>query len=161
MEDMNQREIKRGEIYYIEELESGVFTKKRPWVIVGNDLGNKSAKHVIAAPMTATHKRSMGTHVKIYSSPRPSTVCCEDIQVVLKSQVREYVGTATEEEMRKIERAILFALGMERESKPGDALILEPNSIIIKDEKPPEVIRLEAERDIYKSMCKELLEKLG
>ncbi len=43
------------------------------------------------------------------------------------------------------------------EAQWEESLILEPGSVVITEQKPEALIRLEAERDIYKELYMELL----
>ncbi len=87
----------------------------RPVVIIQNDKGNETSATVIVIPITGKIKRSMQTHVILGTDTgllRESTVLCEQIQTIDKSQLRRKVGAVSKaEDIKAIRRALCITLG--------------------------------------------------
>ncbi len=109
--------VKRGEIYYadlspvIGSEQGGV----RPVVIVQNDIGNKYSPTTIVAPITSRKKARIPTHVLIDNPclKCKSLILLEQIRIVDKSRLGEYIGTLTVEESEKLDTAITKSLDVE------------------------------------------------
>ncbi len=89
---------------------------KRPVVIVQNNMGNANSGSVIAVIVTASHKKSLPTHVTLYQSHglrRKSTALCEHIVTVDKSCLLNYMGTTVNTEAgRQIDEALKISLAL-------------------------------------------------
>ncbi len=109
----------RGQIYHVSQ---GTTTGSeqaggRPAVIVSNDNGNTHSTVVEVVFLTTKKKHWMPTHVPVRSAQRPSTALCEQIQTVDKERLLRYIGNASEQEMRMINRALAVSLGLSWENK--------------------------------------------
>lgn len=140
--------MKRGEIYYIypRATTGAEIAKGRPGVIVSNDLLNKS--RVVEVVFLTTHpKPDLPTHAAINSASRPSTAVCEQINTVAIERIGDKMGECTPEEMAAIDRALLASLGITRTAhydRPSSSALVE---------------RLTAERDIYRKLTQDLINK--
>ena len=113
---MKEREIKRGEIYYVDlnpvrgSEQGGV----RPCIVIQNAAGNKFSPTIIVAAITGRRKKRLPTHVLIQTGvlPRESVILLEQIRSVDKCRVYRYMGKISETQMRAVERAIDISLGM-------------------------------------------------
>ena len=107
-------DIKRGKIYYanlsgsIGSEEKGV----RPVLIIQNDVGNEFGKTTIVAPLTTKFKQNnLPMHVPIIiKNLRYSLVMLEQIRVLDKSRLLEYVGRLREKDIQKIDNALKISL---------------------------------------------------
>lgn len=164
----DKKKVERGDIFYVESIynEEGSEQKAgRPAVVVSNDIGNEHAPLVTLVYLTTAPKNYQPTHVTIRSAPRISTALCEQITTVAKSRLGSYMSTCTKAEMDQIGIAIEIALGIEVGSQNPKEIVKE-----VFVEKPVEVpappadncelIKAQAERDIYKQMYSDLLAKL-
>ena len=84
----------------------------RPAIIFSSDEQNRSSREVEVVFLTTKKKNLMPTHVPVDSAPDPSIALCEQIQTVDKWRIKEYLGTATWEEMEKIDQALAISLGL-------------------------------------------------
>lgn len=145
------REFKRGDIYYIKNIEGAVDSEQkgtRPAVIVSNNIGNKHSPNIsIAYLTTAEKKNQLPTHVEINSAKEKSIVLCECIKEVSKSRVLEYIGKVTAGEMELINRALAISLGLVYEQKQDD--LISDNELVIEAEKKKSEIT-----DIQKRLIK-------
>ena len=108
--------MKRGEIYYInpyKNVEGSEQRPNRPAVIVSNDTNNLFSETVEIVYLTTKPKRNLPTHVRISSSPKPSTALCEQVTTVSVNRLQHLRGECTPEEMNAIDRAMMVSLGIE------------------------------------------------
>ena len=90
---------------------------RRPVLILQNDIGNKFSSTVIVATITSqTNKAKLPTHVEIsakdYGLNRDSLILLEQIRTVDKSRLEDYKTTLTDEDMKKVDQAMLISLGI-------------------------------------------------
>ena len=92
---------------------------KRPVLIIQNDMGNKYSPTTLVVPLTTNTKDNYPFHVKlssaIYNLKADSTVMCEQVTVLDKSDIFDCLDEVSDLHMRKIEEAIKISLGMEGE----------------------------------------------
>ena len=110
--------MKRGEIYYVEPSkqyqETGSEQRaNRPAIIVSNDLNNENSQTVEMVYLTTQPKKELPTHVQINCNGRISTALCEQISTVAVERLQNYMGTCTDDEMGKINDAIMISLGVD------------------------------------------------
>lgn len=113
------KEIKRGQFWYCDfgavmGSEQGGF---RPCMILQNDVGNAHSGTTIVAPLTtSTTKAILPTHVAISKGngnlPADSTILCEQLKVIDKKRLVEYIGTAGEGVIHKVNIAAKVAIGV-------------------------------------------------
>ena len=141
---------KRGEIFYIIKDSAQVGSEiyhGRPAVIVSNDFLNATAAVVEVVFLTTQPRKEMGTHVKINSTGRTSTACCEQITSVAVEKLGDYVCSCTDQEMQEIDVAIARSLALT--PNPPREMVLRPS-----------VTQAEFERDFYKTQYENLISKL-
>ena len=115
-EDM-QRRIRRGDIYwakipYVQNLNIVVC---RPAIIVSNDIGNERSDNVIVVPVTTQKKHlDLPTNVPIGDNiTRESSVAvCEQIRVLCKDNLGDYIGHLDRKRMNKVTEAMKVAVGI-------------------------------------------------
>lgn len=107
--------IKRGDIYYIE---SGGYTTGseqrpgRPAIVVSNDKNNEHSATLEVVYLTTQPKHDLPTHVTIRSTSRESIALCEQITSVAVERFGDYHGRVTEQELTRIETAMMISLGL-------------------------------------------------
>lgn len=183
------RDIKRGEMFYIGRGSVSYIGSEqhsdRPAVVVSNDRNNENSNVIEVVYMTTQPKVNLPTHVTVRSTGRPSIVLCEQVYSVSTERIGTYIGECTEKEMENIDIALMISLQLDRgikTSKKYDETIKEQQEEIDyyrkkirameetwkekKNAKPEitasseETIRLQTERDTYKTMYEQLLNKL-
>ncbi|MCL1806775.1 MAG: type II toxin-antitoxin system PemK/MazF family toxin [Oscillospiraceae bacterium] len=114
------RAIKRGEIYYAALSGGQGFEQDgmRPVVIIQNDVGNRYSPTTLIAPITSSlTKRKLPTHVLISSCesglPRASNVLCEQIRVIDKNRLMNYVSDLDGRKMTEVNEAISISFGID------------------------------------------------
>lgn len=175
--------MKRGEIYYIKTTyreEGSEQRADRPAVIVSNDKNNQHSDTVEVVYLTTKPKKDLPTHAFTRSTLTPSTILCEQIFTVSKQRVEAWIGELTESEMRAVDAALAISLGIDFGTATETKEIMrEPtaeeweamreqakremlqNVTIQVDQTPEpsaELIKAQAERDVYRDLYRELLE---
>lgn len=148
------QEYCRGDIFFITE---GTYTGSeqsggRPGVIVSNDLGNKHSPNVEVVFLTSREKKPMPTHVEVLCKV-PSTALCENIQTVSKERLDTFIRSCTTSEMKNIDHALLCSLGLHAPAAVGGGTQVSTSP-------STEVSKAEIERDLFKSLYEQLLDKV-
>lgn len=114
-----KQEIRRGDVYwYNATLATGHIQGgySRPGVVLQNDTGNRYSPTVVIVPVTTSiHKlHRMPTHASIGElyPDKPSMTEAEQIRVVNRSDLGEYITHLSDEVMRKIEDTVRIELGL-------------------------------------------------
>ena len=118
MESSIFKRIYRGDIYYVDfgnqpgSVEHGV----RPAMVVQNDVGNRYAPTVIVAAITSEIKKlRQPTRIKLgkqFGLTFDSMLLLEQLFTIDKSQLETYVGTASNDFLREIDRSIAVSVGI-------------------------------------------------
>ena len=112
-------DVKRGDIYWV-NLDPVVGTevgKRRPALIISNDVGNKYSDRVIVAPIT-----NKGL-TKVYpievlllqgegGVPENSKVVLDQIRAIDKQRLADYIGRLDADKMKDVDRALRKSLAL-------------------------------------------------
>lgn len=150
-------EILRGDIFIVDS--DGWCTDKkhhRPEVIVSNNSGNHFSDWVEVVFLTSAEKKPLPTHTNVVCRGSIATVLCESIATVHKTKIGEYIRTCTDEETQRIDDALRCSLGLDKDQKehewhPEETTTKEPDT---------DTIKLQTERDLYKKLYEQMLEKM-
>lgn len=147
----------RGDIFFIAHspVSGSEQGGHKPGVIVSNDLANRYSPNVEVVFLTSQEKKPMPTHVPVQCKV-PSTALCENIQTVSKERPDGFVRSCTAEEMKQIDSALLYSLGI-RSASMEEAPQQAANT---PDPKADIQCREEIERDLYKNLYEQLLERV-
>lgn len=108
--------FKRGDVYLanLGNTEGSIQGGTRPVVIIQNNMGNRFSPTLIIAPVTSRMtKKNIPTHVKIKNKlAKESIVLLEQIRTINKSELKNYITTLDENNIKDINRAICVSLGM-------------------------------------------------
>ncbi len=112
------KDIKRSEIYYadLNPVKGSEQGGVRPVLILQNDKGNQHSPTTIVAAITSQlAKAKLPTHVPIQTEglKKDSIILLEQIRVIDKIRITEFVGAADKRTMIAVDRAIIVSLGME------------------------------------------------
>ncbi len=113
--------INRGDLYYanLEDKEAigSEQTGIRPVVILQNDWGNFYSPTVIIAPITSKQKAKLPTHILLKKSKdrleKDSIILAEQIKIIDKKRLKCYTGKLNIEEIKKLDNALIIALGID------------------------------------------------
>lgn len=111
--------VKRGDIYYADfgEVENAVgreLAKRRPVLIIQNNLGNKMSDTTICLCMSSRNK-NIPLHVRFSDTnilKLPSDICAEQIKTIDKCRLQEYMGNVGDRVMKEVDKALVLSLGM-------------------------------------------------
>lgn len=153
---------KRGEIFYIERAGDSYGSEQqagRPAIVVSNDKNNEYSSTLEVVYLTTQPKTELPTHIDIRSTKKNSIALCEQIHTVSVQRVGDFVGNCSEYEMQMIDAALLISLGIDFEKQQE-----ESKQEAVKPETSKEsrdvVVRLTADRDIYKALYEQMLERV-
>ena len=180
-------DIKRGEMFYISRGGASYNGSEqhadRPAVVVSNNKNNENSNVIEIVYMTTQPKTDLPTHVTVRSTGRISTVLCEQVYSVSTERVGTYIGECTDKEMENIDIALMISLQLDggikttkkynetikeqqehedaiAEIEQDAAVYVEENKKIANVASSEETIRLQTERDTYKTMYEQLLNRL-
>ena len=113
------REIKRGEIYYLDldginYSSRFVQQKTRPALIIQNDIGNQRSGTVIVALLTTSVKKPYPFQYQFVLNGRDSVIMCEQIMTVDRDHLLEKTGELTYQQMRELELKLMYSLQLNR-----------------------------------------------
>lgn len=113
-EGENKMEVYRGDIFYVKSNRKDTVkeTTGSPAVVVSNDKGNENSNFVEIVYLTADERNLIPTHVNVMCKV-PSVALCERISNVSKDRLEEYIRSCTDDEMRRINEALMLSLGVE------------------------------------------------
>ena len=115
-------EFKRGDVVFVEntnsntEWETHVVRGNHPAVIIQSQMGNEHSPTLIVAYLSSQLKRvEMKTHVLLtwYDELKPSMIQTEQLATIDKRAVLGYITPLREEDMVRLDRALLASLGMD------------------------------------------------
>jgi len=112
------KEIKRGEIYWVEWVpargseQSGL----RPALVIQNDIGNQYSPNTIVASLTSANVKLYPFMVKVTIKesglPKDSTIDLAMIMTIDKTRLRDKCGELGETKMAEVDKAIKASLGI-------------------------------------------------
>ena len=116
---MNQtvRTVRRGDVY-LADLDPAIGCEQggiRPVLVLQNDIGNLYSPTTIVAAVTAKQtKKKLPVHTPISACMlrTDSTLLLEQIRTIDKCRLKSYLGSASETEMRDIDRALKLSIGL-------------------------------------------------
>lgn len=163
----NLPRVKRGDIFYISipYATGHEMDKDRPGIVVSCNALNDTSPCVVMVMLSASNKRrDLPEHVPIRSTPQESTALCQHIYTVDKSRLGTHLGRCSKSEMAAVDTGIMSGLeldgyGLARADEPPVERAPEP---VIREGAPPsqELVRAEAERDLYRDLYERLLDRV-
>lgn len=173
----------RGDIFYMENTDG---SKKPVIIITPDEILEKNPDYVYTILMTTKEKDQAPTHVEVMCKV-PSVALCERIYGTNVDRIGEYIRSCTKEEIQKVDEAIMLTLGIAENNNAADQERIKQLEEQLAKEKETsdrilakfreeaerynelerekeygndkEYIRAIAERDVYKSMYMDLLER--
>jgi mRNA interferase MazF len=104
--------MKRGEVWLVglDPVVGSETGKRRPAVVVQNDLANSSSPTVTLVPLTTKTDRVFPFQVLIPAGegglPHPSKALCEQVRTVSRQRLERRLGQLTGERMSEIRTAL-------------------------------------------------------
>ena len=117
-------DIKKGDIYYasLNPIIGSEQSGNRPVVVVQNNIGNKYSPTVLIAPITSkvNSKPNLPTHVIIKKNGKithDSIILIEQIRVIDKQRLQEYLCKIEPEKIDEINKAMIEAFDITNKYK--------------------------------------------
>jgi len=106
--------MKRGEIWWVnfDPSVGSEIKKKRPAVIVSNDVSNHYSSRVQVIPATSATQKLYPPECYIRIKGKLSKVMADQIMTVSKERLYDCMGHVMPEELEEIERILLVQLGI-------------------------------------------------
>lgn len=106
--------MKRGEVWWIsfEQAVGGEIQKKRPAVIVSNNISNKYLNRVQVIPLTSKTGNLYPSEAFVFLEKKKHKAMADQIATVSKMRLNEKFGIITKSDMDKINNAIKIQLSV-------------------------------------------------
>ncbi len=104
--------MERGEVWWVNFDPSigGEIHKRRPAVIISNDVSNKFLNRVQVVPLTSKRERLYPSEAAVVFGGKESKAMADQLATVSKERLFRCAGTLSQQDMRKIEEAIRIQL---------------------------------------------------
>ncbi len=104
----------RGEVYWVafDPTVGGELRKTRPAIILSNNLANRVLNRVIMVPVTTNAERELPGEALVDINGRRQKALGSQIRTVSKLRVGKLFGALSAADLSKVERAVLFQLGI-------------------------------------------------
>ena len=165
-----QKEVRRGDVFWCHMIENDLggkpfIGKTRPIIVVSNEKANRFSCYVTVVPITSQEKKPLPTHVDIHVNTISGTAICEHIINVHKQHLEGFCGELDENTQAEIDKALRIQLGLSEERKEAkssstpqeDLKNIQEQFIVSAPE--IKIAKLEQERDVYKELYMQLLNR--
>jgi mRNA interferase MazF len=106
--------VQRGEVYWVdfEPARGGEIRKRRPAVIVSNNIAVRVQNRVQVVPLTSNITRVRRWEALVHVNGVPHKALADQIRTAAKERLSGRVGELSAPDLRAVERAIRLQLGL-------------------------------------------------
>jgi len=115
MTSMENRTIKRGEVYWVnlDPTIGSEIKKTRPAVVLSNNIQNRISARVVILPITSKTEKLFPFEAKITLHNQEAKVLADQVRTVDKSRLNDCICSLTKAEIKDIERALKITLSLD------------------------------------------------
>lgn len=119
----NKVNVNRGDIFFaVLSGEGSVQRGRRPVVVISNEKNNTHSNILNVVPCTTKIKK-LPVHANLSMEcglKQKSQALCEQVYTITKDSLENFVGRATDNDLREINKALAIQMGLYRE---GESLL--------------------------------------
>ncbi|RMF82123.1 MAG: type II toxin-antitoxin system PemK/MazF family toxin [Nitrospirae bacterium] len=106
--------MRRGEVWWVnfDPSVGGEIQKRRPAVIISNDVANKYLNRVQVVPLTSKVGRVYPSEAVVTVHRRKGKAMADQIATVSKKRLMDRLGRLDASDMRKVEHVVKLQLGL-------------------------------------------------
>jgi len=108
--------LERGEIHWANLSAAASIKKKRPVLVIQNNIGNRYSGETIVAAIRHDSQKSLPIHVAVGKGiaglSKDSLIDCGQIATIPKSMLGEPIGVLPPAAMAAVDRALMVSLGL-------------------------------------------------
>lgn len=135
------RSVKRGDVYYadfgsVEDAVGHELAKKRPVLIIQNNLGNKKSTTTICLCLSTKCKYGLPYHVHFSDLNivnRESDICAEQIKTIDQCRLEQFLGNVGCAVMEQVDKALVISLGI-KGAELSENVSIEENEVSEKQQ---------------------------
>lgn len=106
--------MQRGDVYWVdfEPARGGEIRKRRPAIIVSNDIANRVLNRVQVIPLTSSTGKVYPSEALVHLQGQERKAMADQIRTVAKQRLQDFIDHLSDADMQAVERVIRVQLGL-------------------------------------------------